>query len=137
MILNVQMIKGKKFEQQTMQKSKSSFKFLPSAFTCEPQTDETTLKLKKNYHTWINKITTNHSDVLKRLSNLNINKSAGPDMLFPNVLYETRDMRLSPRFNKYLTGKYDNDVTVSIPLCESHPSVCLSVCPSQSDVLSK
>jgi len=47
MILNVQMIKGKKFEQQTMQKSKSSFKFLPSAFTCEPQTDETTLKLKK------------------------------------------------------------------------------------------
>jgi len=35
--------------------------------------------------------TINVGDILKRLSDLNIYKSAGPDNLFPRILYETRN----------------------------------------------
>ena len=35
--------------------------------------------------------TINVGDILKRLSDLNIYKSVGPDNLFPRILYETRN----------------------------------------------
>ena len=35
-------------------------------------------------------------DILTRLNNLNVNKSPGPDLIHPRVLYETRHEIVQP-----------------------------------------
>jgi len=36
------------------------------------------------------------SDILTRLTKLNVNKSAGPDYIYPHILYETREQLAYP-----------------------------------------
>ena len=67
--------------------------FFSSVYTHEPDGDFDTIdNLSNNIHTKMSEVVITKDNVYRKLCNLNIRKSAGPDMLHPRVLYECRDM---------------------------------------------
>ena len=68
-------------------------------YTVEPYGDFDTLEnLSNNIHTKMSKVVITQDNVYRKLCDLNISKSPGPDMLHPRVLYECRDVIVNPLF---------------------------------------
>ena len=64
-------------------------------------------------------------DVLQRLSKLNINKSEGPDLMHPRIIYELRNViayPLTELFNKCLESTTKNTST-SVPVRLLHSNL--------------
>ena len=73
--------------------------FFSSMYTVEPDGDFDTLdNLSNNIHTKMPEVVITKDMVYRKLCNLNISKSPGPDMLHPRVLYECRDVIVYPLF---------------------------------------
>jgi len=54
--------------------------------------------LSNNIHTKMSEVVITKDNVYRKLCNLNISKSLGPDMLNPRVLYECQDVIVYPLF---------------------------------------
>ena len=65
--------------------------FFSSVFSFEPLGEFDKLPYKSHEIPMIDTIDFSYLDICKRLSNLNVNKSPGPDGLHPRLLYETRN----------------------------------------------
>jgi len=66
-------------------------KFFSSVYMKEPQLDNDVVMHDSSTISYMDMFTINVGDILKRLSDLNVYKSAGPDNLFPRILYEIRN----------------------------------------------
>jgi len=66
-------------------------------YTVEPDGDFDTLDdLSNNIHTKMSEVVITKDNIYRKLCNLNISKSPGPDMLHPRVLCECRDAIVYP-----------------------------------------
>ena len=83
MVIRQQFCK-KKFSSVYTVESDNDFDTLPSRM--DVQVDRTTFTL------------TEEDDISKKLIQLKIDKSPGPDLIHPRVLYETRDVIIRPLF---------------------------------------
>ena len=66
-------------------------KLFSSVYVKQPQLDNDIVMHDSSTISYMDMFAINVGDILKRLSDLNIYKSAGPDNLFPRILYEIRN----------------------------------------------
>jgi len=72
--------------------------FFSSVYTVESDNDFDTLPSKMDVQVDRTTFTITEDDISKKLIQLKIDKSPGPDLIHPRVLYETRDVIIRPLF---------------------------------------
>ena len=73
--------------------------FFSSVYTDEPDGDFDTLdNFSNNIHTKMSEVVITQDNVYRKLCNLNISKSPGPDTLHRKVLYECQGVIVYPLF---------------------------------------
>ena len=90
-------------------------------YTDEPDGYFDTLdNLSNNIHTKMSAVVITQDNVYKKLCNLNISKSPGPDMLglHPRVLYECRDVIVYPLFLIYSKSLQSEKIPLDWKLAE-------------------
>ena len=93
--------------------------FFSSVYTDEPDGDSDTLdNLSNNIHTKMSDVVITQDNVYRKLCNLNISKSPGPDMLHPRVLYECRDVIAYPLFLIYSKSLQSEKIPLDWKLAE-------------------
>ena len=93
--------------------------FFCSVYTDEPDGDFDTLdNLSNNIHTKMSAVVITQDNVYRKLCNLNISKSPGPDMLHPRVLYECRDVIVYPLFLIYSKSLQSEKIPLDWKLAE-------------------
>ena len=72
--------------------------FFSSVYTVESDNDFDTLPSRMDVHVDRTTFTVTEDDIYKKLIQLKIDKSPGPDLIHPRVLYETRNVIARPLF---------------------------------------